>query len=192
MPPDDDDSVAGRRLISQSARVQEEGATTPWQTSGMDVGFGVDPGQTGTVLMIIVLVVLPIAAVLFAGAFGLLEELGQGGLAIDDRPPLPAPPPASPAARIERETEIRQLVQARHDRQAARGEEPLDVDSEVSRLLALDQEAGPPEGDAALREEVRQLVIARNDRRAARGEPPLDVEAEIERQLRGIQSPSTN
>jgi hypothetical protein len=159
----------------------------------MELGFGVDPGQTGTVLMIIVLVVLPIAAVLFAGAFGLLEELGRGGLAIDDRPPLPAPPPTSPAARMERETEIRQLVQARHDRQAARGEEPLDVDSEVSRLLALDQEAGPPDqGDAALRAEVRQLVIARNDRRAARGEPPLNVEAEIERQLRSIQSPSTN
>ena len=154
----------------------------------MELGLGVDPGQKGAVLTIIVLVVLPIAAVLFAGAFGLLEELGRGGLAIDDRPPMPAPPPASPAARIERETEIRQLVQARHDRQAARGEAPLDVESEVSRLLALDPQAGSTQegGDAALREEVRQLVIARNDRRAARGEPPLNVETEIERQLRSI------
>lgn len=140
------------------------------------------------VLMIVVLVVLPIAAVLFAGAFGLLEELGRGGLSIDDRPPPAAPFPASPAARLERETEIRQLVQARHDRQTARGEEPVDVDAEVSRLLTLDSETIPEEhaGEAALREEVRQLVIARNDRRLARGEPPLDVEHEIERQLRGI------
>jgi hypothetical protein len=142
--------------------------------------------ERGTVLMIVVLVVLPIAAVLFAGAFGLLEELGRGGLSIDDRPPAPGPLPASPAARIEREIEIRQLVQARHDRQAARGEEPVDVDAEVSRLLTLDSEPGPEQGDAALREEVRQLVRARNDRRVARGEPPLDIEVEIDRQLRDI------
>jgi hypothetical protein len=154
----------------------------------MELGLGVNPSHTGTVLMVIVLVVVPIAAVLFAGAFGLLEELGRGGLSIDDRPPAPAPLPASPAARLEREIEIRQLVQARHDRQAARGEEPVDVDAEVSRLLALDAEPGPEEarGDTALREEVRQLVIARNDRRVARGEPPLDVEKEIERQLRDL------
>jgi nitrate reductase NapE component len=170
---------AAPRLIDQSARVQEEQAPAPCETSGM---------ERGTVLMIVVLVVLPIAAVLFAGAFGLLEELGRGGLSIDDRPHAPAPLPATPAARMERETEIRQLVQARHDRQAARGEAPLDVEAEVSRLLALGSEevAEEDRADTALREEVRQLVIARNDRRVARGERPLDVEMEIERQLRDL------
>ena len=138
----------------------------------------------GTVLMIIVLVVLPIAAVLFAGAFGLLEQLGQGGLSIDDAPP-PCPPPQTAAGRMEREEEIRQLVGARRDRQLARGEEPIDVDQEVSRLLEVDS-AAVPDSDSALREEVRQLVIARNERRLARGEPALDVEAEIDRQLRSI------
>jgi hypothetical protein len=141
----------------------------------------------GTVFVLIVLVILPVAAVLFVGAFGLLEDLGKGGLSIDERPPAP-PPPHSPAARMEREEEIRQLVQARHDRQLARGEAPVDVEAEVGRLIDLDIEPGsePERQDAALREEVRQLVIARNERRAARGEPPLDVEAEIERQLRSI------
>src|SRR5438046_9218444 len=80
-----------------------------------------------TVIWIIVLVVAPIAAVLFAGAFGLLEELGRGDLAIEEQRPAPrdltGPRPGGPVARAEREAEIRQLVQARHDRQAGRGEE---------------------------------------------------------------------
>src|SRR5207244_3520184 len=128
----------------------------------------------GGAIFLIVLVVLPVAAVLFAGAFGLLEQLGQGELAIDERPSTPAPPPGSVAARIEREEEIRQLVQARHDRRIARGEEGLDVESEVRRLLEDDPDSVPEDQrqQAALREEIRQLVIARNDRRARKGEPP--------------------
>jgi len=147
----------------------------------------------GTVIWIVVLVIAPVAAVLFAGAFGLLDQLGRGDLAIDEPPP---PPPASGPragghlARAERESEIRQLVQARHDRQAGRGENPVDVESEVERLVALDPVDDPLSGpgekdrqDAALRLEVRQLVMARNERRAARGEPPLDVDLEVERQM---------
>ncbi len=139
-------------------------------------------------IWIVVLVVAPIAAILFAGAFGLLEQLGRGELAIDERAPRPAPVANSPAAVAEREADIRQLVQARHDRGVARGEPALDVEAEVVRLMALDPSA-QPEGDqqdAALREEVRQLVIARNERRIARGEAPLDVEDEVHRQLRDL------
>ena len=46
----------------------------------------------GTVIWIIVLVVAPVAAVLFAGAFGLLDQLGRGGLAMEERsrPACPA------------------------------------------------------------------------------------------------------
>jgi hypothetical protein len=146
------------------------------------------PMDFGTVLLLVVLVALPIAAVLFAGAFGLLEQLGRGGLAIDYVPAPPVPPLPTVASKLEREEEIRQLVQARHDRQLARGEQPVDVESEVRRLLEIDVDAGPVEArqDAALRDEVRQLVIARNERRISRGEPPVDVEAEVERQLRDL------
>jgi hypothetical protein len=142
----------------------------------------------GTVIWIVVLVVAPIAAVLFAGAFGILDQLGRGGLAIDERAPRPPPAPNSPAAVAEREADIRQLVQARNDREVGRGGAALDVDAEVERLMALDPAAQPEadQQDAALREEVRQLVIARNERRAARGEAPLDVEAEVDRQLRDL------
>jgi hypothetical protein len=117
-----------------------------------------------------------------------LDQLGRGGLYVDERPPRPAPVPNSPAARAEREADIRQLVQARSDRRLARGQAALDVDAEVERLLELDPAAQPEQDqqDAALRAEVRQLVIARNERRAARGEPPLDVDAEVHRQLHDL------
>ena len=123
-------------------------------------------------IWIIVLVVAPVAAVLFAGAFGILDQLGRGRPG--DRGALPPPRPGRRTARLrvaEREADIRQLVQARHDRGVARGEPPLDVEAEVDRLMALDPAAQPEadQQDAALREEVRQLVIARNERRAGRG-----------------------
>ena len=94
----------------------------------------------GTIIWIVMLVVAPIAAVLFAGAFGLLDELGRGGLAIDEPPPpTPRGPagarPGGPLARAEREVEIRQLVIARNERRVARGEAPLDVEAEIERQL---------------------------------------------------------
>ena len=140
-------------------------------------------------IWIVMLVVTPIATALFAGSWGLIDEIGKGGLTLEE--PLPPPPapskPMTAMAKAEQRDEIRQMVQARHDRELARGEAPVEVDTEVERLLAMGAEM---EGDASsehddlLREEVRQLVVARNERRAARGQPPLDVDAEIERQLR--------
>ena len=89
----------------------------------------------GTVIWIIVVVIAPVAAILFAGAFGMLDQLGRGGLSVDEHPPRPAPLPNRPAARAEREDDIRQLVQARSDRRVARGEAELDVGAEVDRQL---------------------------------------------------------
>jgi hypothetical protein len=148
--------------------------------------------DSGTVLLLVGLVALPLAAVLFVGGFGLLDQLGRGGLSVEE--PVPAARPMRPlqsidaAAVREREEEIRQLVQARHDRQLARGERPVDIEQEVGRLMQLDPSAAPEQDrqQAALREEVRQHVVARNERRIARGEPALDVEAEIERQIRSL------
>jgi len=93
---------------------------------------------------------------------------------------LLAPPPDSPAARAERELEVRQMVSARSDRRVSRGEPALDVEAEVARLL------GPPQAEGrspGLTEEVRQLVVARNERRVRQGLEPLDVDAEVERTL---------
>jgi hypothetical protein len=82
----------------------------------------------------------------------------------------------SPAALLERDTEIRQLLEARNQRRQRRGQPPLDVDRELSRLTAL-------EVDGQLRAEIRELVIARNHRRMRAGRPPLEVEAEVAREI---------
>jgi hypothetical protein len=85
----------------------------------------------------------------------------------------------SAAALLERDTEIRQLLEARNARRRRRGEAPIDVERELARLTA-------PQVDAELRAEIRDLVIARNHRRARAGKPPLDLEAEIEREIASL------
>jgi hypothetical protein len=102
------------------------------------------------------------------------EEFGKSRLSLDSDPTH-----TSPAASLERDTEIRQLLDARNARRARRGEAPLDVEQEFRRLTA-------PLADASLQQEIRQLVIARNYRRVRAGKPPLDVEAEIRREIEGL------
>ena len=86
---------------------------------------------------------------------------------------------SSGSSTLERDTEIRQLLEARNARRRRRGEPEVDIEQELKRLTA-------PQVDAELREEIRQLVIARNHRRARQGKPPLDVESEIEREIAGL------
>jgi hypothetical protein len=83
------------------------------------------------------------------------------------------------AATLERDTEIRQLLEARNARRRRRGEPELDIEAEITRLTG-------PQIDPELRSEIRDLVIARNARRVRRGQPALDVEAEIEREIAGL------
>jgi hypothetical protein len=99
-------------------------------------------------------------------------------------------------ARAERELEIRQLLEARSARAVRHGGEPLDVEAELARLLALDEmplDAGEearagPAGERAERElEIRQMLEARSARRVRKGGEPLDVEAELERLLRAAE-----
>ena len=133
------------------------------------------------IVVITVALLAIVVAVLIALTGGLgHDEIGSGGL--DLTGPVDDAPRASGAA--VRDEEIRQMVEARNARRAARGQPPVDVDDEVARLQA--ELAPAPAADAALREEVRQLVEARNARLGARGEAPLDVEAETERRLRGL------
>lgn len=134
----------------------------------------------GTALILVFLVTIPIAAFMFAtGAGKALKEIGKGPLAIDRDESAASPAPVSKAIR---ESEIRQMLEARAYRAETRGGEPVDVERELRQLLAAD--VGPGLGqDPGLREEVRGLVIARNDRRLRAGKEPLDIEAEIDRAL---------
>jgi hypothetical protein len=141
----------------------------------------------GTVMIAVVFIALPVAALAFAlGSEDRYREIGKGDLMMesDYSEGLQAPPPADSAE--VREEEIRQMIQARSDRGVAKGRKPLNVDAEVQKVL---DEPGPDVGsDPQLREEVRQLVVARNERRMRQGKEPLDVEKEIERQLSELEN----
>jgi hypothetical protein len=139
--------------------------------------------QSGYALAVIALVALPIAATAFARSGPAWRGIGKGRFAIEQElPPTRMAQPQPPVDREIQETEARQMLEAKSYRRMRRGEEPLDIEAEVARLLDSPGAAGPGV-DEKLREEVRQLVVARNERRMRRGEEPLDVERETERQL---------
>ncbi len=103
------------------------------------------------------------------------KEYGKSQLLMErDRDAGPAA--GSAPALLERDSEIRQLLDARNQRRERRGEPPLDIDRELSRLTAL-------QVDGQLKAEIRELVIARNHRRARAGKPLLDVDAEVAREI---------
>jgi hypothetical protein len=106
------------------------------------------------------------------------EEYGQDHLLMEGDISH-GPKPGSAAAVLERDSEIRQMLEARNARRLRRGEEPIDIEQELARLTA-------PQIDPELRGEIRDLVLARNHRRARAGKAPLDVEAEIERQIASL------
>jgi hypothetical protein len=116
----------------------------------------------------------------------LYDQIGQGGLSTvsEDRAGggLPDRALGLAAAEAERELEVRQMLDARSDRQVRRGGAPLDVDAELRRLEHLAAiRAGRRDEDVV--EEVRHLTIVRNERRAREGLEGLDIETEIERVL---------
>lgn len=141
-------------------------------TLGVQEAFGI-------VLFVVVGLGALIAVWTFMGSAKAYEEIGKGGLNDgSDRPAGPAPTGA--AADRERDEEIRQMLEARNTRRAARGEPTVDVDAELASLTRTTTI------DPALLQEIRELVEARNRRRVRAGKEPLDVEAEIERQAREL------
>jgi hypothetical protein len=147
--------------------------------------------SNGEVILIVVLVTIPIAAITFAlGAGRALGQIGKGRFAVEFEHDLdPSPVGEEPGeAAGDREAEIRQLLEAKAYRQRARGEAQLDIDSELERLLSETEGEGHTGSDRELVEEVRQLAIARNERRLRQGKAPLDIEAEVERHLRELEN----
>src|SRR4051794_16593902 len=139
--------------------------------------------DNGTVLVLITLIVLPIAAIAFARSGPLWRGIGRGPMSIDQDLP-PRPPDERPTAPVDpaiQAAEARQMIEAKSYRRHQRGEAPIDVESELR--AALQPEAPAPSLDDELRDEVRRLVVVSNERRRRRGEAELDVEAETERQL---------
>ena len=146
--------------------------------------------STGEVILIVVLVTIPIALLTFVlGAKNALDQVGKGQFSVEFESDLPSKLTDSDAegGAAAREDEIRQLLEAKAYRQQARGEKPLDVNTELNRLLT-ERPAAPAGTDPQLADEVRQLVVARNERRVRQGKEPLDVEQEVGRQLRELEN----
>lgn len=123
----------------------------------------------------------------FLAGGSLYDRIGEGGLSTG----VPSAPAAnSPLAQAERDMEIRQMLQARSDRQVRRGGEALDIDAEMALLEQPAGGASDGRHDASLTEEVRQLVMARNERRVRSGEEPMDVESEVQRTLDELDPPT--
>ncbi len=154
----------------------------------MDLPLAISATEKCAVILLFTGVAAPIAGAIFRRVAGGWDSIGGGPFAIEQelRPfprhlarRAPAVDPAIQAA------EVRQMLKAKNERQRHRGEMPIDVEAETTRLLAPASEPSVAASrlDAELRAEVRQLVIVRNERRMQRGLEPLDVEAETERQL---------
>lgn len=142
--------------------------------------------QSGYVLAAITLFILPIAAFSFIRSGPAWEEIGKGRFGVMHS--MPPPRMAQPSPEIDlaiQAAEARQMLEAKSYRRLRRGEEPLDVEAEMTALLdpELTGKAGKRDLGEKLRAEVRELVIARNERRMRAGREPLDVEAEVERQV---------
>jgi hypothetical protein len=119
-----------------------------------------------------------VSLVLSSGAW---DEIGKGGFFREDTDVRPTANGVG-GDRIdvaERDAEIRQMLEARNARRAAKGQDVVDVEDELARLTA-------PVIDDDVRQEVRDMVVARNHRRVRKGQEPLDVEAEVERRVREL------
>jgi hypothetical protein len=136
----------------------------------------------GDVIWIVCGVGLIIGLLSLIGLGKTWDEFGKRGLVMDHDASRGGGTPKSAAALQERDTEIREMLEAKNARRARRGEAPLDVEAEFKRLTA-------PVIDAELRDEIRDMVVARNHRRARKGQPPLDVESEIEREIANLSLP---
>lgn len=154
----------------------------------VDLPLALSPTEQCGVVLLLTGVAAPLIGLLFQRISGGWETIGKGPLAIEQEPPGRRHR-RGPAAQVDpaiQAAEVRQMLEAKANRLRRRGETPLDVEAETTRLLAGADR--PPASAAArhdteLRTEVRQIVIGRNERRMRRGEEPLDVEAETERQL---------
>ena len=88
--------------------------------------------EQGGVLLLVAALATPIAALMFARSGPAWRSIGKGPLAIEPADP-DGPDDEDPEVQA---AEVRQMVEAKAERQRRRSEEPLDVEAEVERQLA--------------------------------------------------------
>ena len=101
----------------------------------------------GTGLIVIVVISIVVAALSFYSRDGLYDQIGKGGLWLDEPELHPGPAPGTAAYDAEAQAEIRQMLEAKSRRMEARGEGPLDIEAEIATLTAPRIDAGAARGD---------------------------------------------
>jgi hypothetical protein len=143
------------------------------QALGVQEAFGI-------VVFVVAIGGAIVAIITFVTSAKAYDQIGRGGMSLNDGTDRPADETLSGAAgervRVE---EIRQMLEGRNARRRRRGEPELDIEEQLAELLQ-------PAFDPGLEQEVRDLVEARNRRRIRSGKEPLDVEEEVARQLREL------
>jgi hypothetical protein len=81
------------------------------------------------VVVVVTILAAIVGLVTLGGRARAYDDIGKGGLSLDR-------PPPEPAGTVVRDEEIRQMLAARNERRARKGEPPLDVEAEVRRQLA--------------------------------------------------------
>jgi hypothetical protein len=81
------------------------------------------------VVVLVSVLALVVAVVALATSGGSYDQIGRGGLSLDE-------PPVRRETYADVVAEVRAFVEASNARRVARGEAPLDVDAEVSRRLS--------------------------------------------------------
>jgi hypothetical protein len=81
-----------------------------------------------TVVIGVSLLAFVIAAIALATSGGSYDEIGRGGISVDE--------PQQRETYADVVAEVRELIELSNTHRIARGEPPLDVDAEVSRRLS--------------------------------------------------------
>lgn len=148
----------------------------------MLLALSLSGGALVVLATVALIAIVSVAFLITGGAGSAYDQIGAGGIAREgEYDGTAAAVSESSAGKAERELEIRQMLNARSERLVRNGQQALDVDAGVARLLAAEDSHDTP--DPELVAEARTLVVARNERRIRQGMEPLDVEAEVTRTL---------
>src|SRR5689334_3545234 len=104
----------------------------------VDLPLALTPTEQCGVVLLFTGVAAPLVGLLFRRVSGGWETIGKGPLAIEQESPRPRYR-RSPTPRVDpaiQAAEVRQMLEAKANRLRRRGENPIDVEAETTRLLA--------------------------------------------------------
>jgi hypothetical protein len=111
----------------------------------MDLPLAMSATEKGAMVLLVTGVVAPLIGLLLRQVAGGWETIGKGSLSMEHDPESRRPAASAPGLigfaeqepvdREAQEAEVRQMLLAKAERQRRQGEQPIDVEAEVERLL---------------------------------------------------------